>query len=68
MIKSLFLLICVCYLIVYLYPFTVIERLPSNKKPLTYHMGIPLIIHRTYNNRYTHQKMFKACHQKLIEL
>jgi mannosyltransferase OCH1-like enzyme len=46
----------------------VIERLPSDKKTLTYHMGIPLIIHRAHNNRYTHQKMFKACHQKWIEL
>lgn len=68
MIKQLFLLICVYYLIFYLYPFTVIERLPSDKKTLTYHMGIPLIIHRAHNNRYTHQKMFKACHQKWIEL
>ena len=31
-------------------------------------MSIPLIIHRSYNNRYTHQKMFNACHQKWIEL
>jgi len=51
-----------------LIPFTVIEILPSYKKPLTYFMNIPLIIYRAYNNRYTHQKMFKECHQKWVEL
>ena len=31
-------------------------------------MGVPLIIHRTNNNRYTNQKMFIACHKKWLEL
>ena len=68
MIKLLIIFLVMFYITIYIYPFTVVEKLPYKIEALTYYMGIPLLIHRTYKNRYTHQKMLDACHKKWLDL
>ena len=64
----LLLLIVLVRLLIYLYPFTVTEKLPYKIQQYSHHNGIPLLIHRTENNRYTNRKMFTYCHKKWVDL
>lgn len=56
------------YILIYIYPFTIFEKLPYKIKQCKYYRNIPLLIHRTQNSRYTNGKMFNACHKKWLHL
>ena len=60
--------IIIIRLLIYLYPFTIVERLPCKIQPYSFFRRIPLLIHRTQRNRYTNGKMFIACHKKWLDL
>jgi mannosyltransferase OCH1-like enzyme len=60
--------IIIVYILIYIYPFTIIEKLPYEIQQCKYYRNIPLLIHRTQNYRYTNGKMFKECHTKWMHL
>lgn len=59
--------IIIVRILIFVYPYSVIKKLPSHIKTIEYHQinkNIPMIIYRTHKTSYVNGRMFKECHTK----